>query len=58
MVQDEADKNVERDAEEVDDGRPDLLWHVLTPHLHHARPEYTHHKFKGAEGHELDLAAL
>ena len=49
MVQDETDENVEGDPEEVDDGRPDLLWHMLAAHLHHAGPEQAHHELKAAK---------
>lgn len=56
VIQDEADKDVEGYAEEVDDGRSDFLWHMLTAHLHHAWPEYAHHELKGAKSNQLDLA--
>ena len=55
IIQDKADEDVERYAEEVDDGRSDFLWHVLTPHLHHAWPKHAHHELKGTKGNQLDL---
>ena len=56
VVQDKADKDVQRDAEEVDDGGSDLLGHMLAPHLHHAWPEDAHHELKGTESYQLNLA--
>ena len=56
IVQHDADKEVERDSEKVDDSRPHLLRYMLTPHLHHARPEQTDSKLKHTECHQLQLA--
>ncbi len=55
VVEDDADKEVEGDAEEVDDGGAHLLGHVRRAHLHHARPEQAHAELKHAERHQLDL---
>ena len=55
VVEDDTDKEVERDAEEVDDGGTHLLGHVGCTHLHHARPEQAHAELEHAEGHQLDL---
>ena len=53
VVEDEADEEVERYAEEVDDGGAHLLRNVLRTHLHHARPEETHHHLEQAERPQL-----
>ena len=55
IVEDDADKGVEGDAEEVDDGGSHLLGDVLCAHLHHARPEQPNAEFKHAERRQLDL---
>ncbi len=55
MVQDKADEDVEGNTEEVDDGGPDLLGHMLAAHLHHAGPEQADHELEAAECHQLDL---
>ena len=56
IVQHDADKHVERNSEEVDDGRAALFWHILTAHLHHAWPEDADTCLKHTEGQQLDLA--
>ena len=55
VVQDHADKDVERDPKEVHDCRTHLLGHMGCTHLHHARPEEAHTYFKNAKGHQLNL---
>lgn len=42
-----------RAPEQVDDGGPHLLWHILRPHGHHGRPEHADAHLKQAEGQQL-----
>jgi hypothetical protein len=42
IVQDEANKQVQRDTEEVDDGGSYVLRDIMRPHCHHGRPEGAH----------------
>lgn len=55
IVEDHAYKQVERDAEDVDDCGATFLGHVLAAHLHHAGPEDADGRLKYAEGNELHL---
>ena len=54
IVQHNADKYIQRNAEEVHDGAPGILRNVLGPHLHNGWPEYSHTSFKGAEAKKLE----
>ena len=56
IVKHDADEQVERYPEEVDDGGTALLWHILAAHLHHAWPEDANTGLKHTEGQQLDLA--
>jgi hypothetical protein len=51
----DADKQVQRDAEYVDNGGAQLLGHVVRPQLHHRRPEHAHAGLKHAKGDHLHL---
>ena len=57
IVQNDTDEEVERDAEECQDGGTRVLWHVLRPHAHDGRPEGTHTRLEAAEGKHLHLTA-
>jgi hypothetical protein len=54
IVQHNAHKNIERNAEEVHDGAPGFLRNVLGPHFHNGRPEYPHTSLKNAEPKKLN----
>ena len=56
IVQHNAHKNIERNAEEVHDGAPGLLRNVLGPHFHNGRPEYSHTSLKSTEASNLNTA--
>ena len=54
IVQHNAHKNIERNAEEVHDGAPRLLRNVLRPHFHNGWPEYPHTSLKSTEAKNLN----
>lgn len=56
IVQHNAHKDIERNAEEVHDGASGLLWNVLGPHLHNGWPEYAYTSLKGTEAKKLERA--
>ena len=56
IVQHNAHKNIERNAEEVHDGATGLLRNVLGPHFHNGRPEYSHTTLKSTEANNLNTA--
>lgn len=53
IIEDNADKEIEGDAEEVDDGGAQLLGHVLASHLHHRGPKQAHAEFEHAKRRQL-----
>lgn len=53
IIQHNADKDIERNAEEVHDGASSLLWNVLRSHLHDRRPEYPYAALKGTKSKKL-----
>ena len=55
IVEDNADKQIQRHSEQVDNCGPHLLWYMLTAHLHHAGPEQADSKFEDTEGNQLQL---
>ena len=56
IVQNNAHKDIEWNAEEVHNGASGLLRNVLGPHLHNRRPEYPYTSLKGAEAKHLETA--
>ena len=56
IVQNNAHKDIEWNAEEVHNGAPGLLRNVLGPHLHNGRPEYPYTSFKGTETKYMETA--
>lgn len=57
VVQDDAHKDVERNAEKVHNGASGLLRDVLGPHLHDGWPEYAHTSLKGTESKKLNTTS-
>lgn len=53
IVQHNANEDVERDTEEIQNGAPCLFWDVLRSHLHNRWPENTHTSLKGTEPDKL-----
>lgn len=56
VVQNDANKDVEWDAEEVHDGASSFLRDVLRSHLHNGWPEKTDTGFKSAKAKKLETA--
>jgi hypothetical protein len=54
IVQHNAYKYVERNAEEIHDGASSLLRNILRPHLHDRWPENTYTGLKCAKANKLD----
>lgn len=46
IVEYEAHEQVERNAEKVQDGGPDVLWQELAAQLHHGRPKHAHQQLQ------------
>lgn len=53
IVQHNAHKDIERNAKEVHDSAPCLLWNVLGSHLHNGGPEYAYTCFECTEAKKL-----
>lgn len=54
IVQNDADKDIEWNAEEVHNGASSLLRNVLWSHLHYGWPEYPNTSLKGTEAKKLE----